>query len=207
MTFHISPATQGFIDAIDRAGTSMALSAQQGGGLTQAMRFLTAVFDPMIVLVASCVIVALFLIRSARAKKTGDIMKEQIMRFQASRFLLSILAISALVWAVKHLAARIRPVEGLIPETGFSFPSGHAAVSLVFFSILYMSFAPYMRNIWLKRTAFAFTILLPLCIGASRVYLGVHYLSDVLGGFIFGAIVVALAMLLGERYRRRFGQF
>jgi undecaprenyl-diphosphatase len=187
MIFHLSPTADMAITAIDRIGTKLALLANTPLATT-FMKVISGIFDPMIVLLASCAFVAILLVRK--------------LHFEAMRFLISILTISALVWIVKHLVVRLRPVDSLIAETGFSFPSGHAAVSVVFFYILYMTIKPYIQSLALRRICFAIALIMPLLIGWSRVYLGVHYLSDVLGGFIFGAMVVSIAILISHSHAK-----
>lgn len=176
------------ISAIDAFGMHAALSAHSAWA-TPLMRSLSAIFDPMIVLLAACLIVAYLL-----AKK---------MQFEAWRFLIGMLSISAFVWIVKHLVVRVRPLGGLIEGTGFSFPSGHASVSVVFFYILYLTIRPHVQSLALRRICFVIALAAPLLIGWSRVYLGVHYLSDILAGFIFGAIVVSFAILCSSSRERK----
>ncbi len=85
---------------------------------------------------------------------------------------------------MKHIFRRARPVNiNLIKEKGFSFPSGHAMASLSFYG-----FFIYLinNNKYNKKTKIISSILLStliLLIGISRIYLGVHYASDVLAGF------------------------
>ena len=91
---------------------------------------------------------------------------------------------------VKHLIQRERPTEEirLIEESGFSFPSGHSAVSMIFYGFMIYLVSKYIKNKYLK---LFFTILLSaliMLIGLSRVYLGVHYITDVLGGFLIGVM-------------------
>lgn len=210
MQFHLAPWANAAVSSIDNAGITWAESLRGYGGadhmhsgLTEFMKLLSEVFDPTIVIIASCLIVAFFMTAAARARDG----KKAYWRFAATRFLISILSISGIVWIAKNLIVRARPAGSLVAETGFSFPSGHAAVSLVFFALLYMSLSEYLSGraggirIW-RWIGLILALLMPVLIGFSRVYLGVHYLSDVLAGFVFGAIVAALAMLSSERYRR-----
>ncbi len=209
MIFQLAPWADRFVSTIDNAGIAAAESLRGYGmsaaeqaasgasaaiphaGMTEFMKVVSELFDPMVVLIVACLIVAFFMLKK--------------MRFQATRFLVSIVTISAFVWVAKHIVVRARPAGSLIAETGFSFPSGHAAVSLVFFALIYMSFASLVPERYraLRWIFLAIVIIMPMLIGFSRVYLGVHYLSDVLAGFIFGAIIVALARLFSEKYKQR----
>ena len=93
---------------------------------------------------------------------------------------------------IKYFVKRPRPfltVEGLVPlmtPHGFSFPSGHATLAMTMAVVLSHHFPK-------SRPAVYF---LAVMVGFSRVYFGVHYLSDVLAGFALGALVGHLSLLL-----------
>jgi undecaprenyl-diphosphatase len=98
---------------------------------------------------------------------------------------------------VKDIIDRTRPIVGIpvIQAEGYSFPSGHAMISICFYGVLiYLAFK-YIKNIKLKYLIYLILGLLILFIGLSRVYLGVHYLSDVLGGFSLGIFWLSLCIL------------
>ncbi|HZJ82954.1 MAG TPA: phosphatase PAP2 family protein [Clostridia bacterium] len=113
------------------------------------------------------------------------------------------------VWLVnkllKSIYQRERPnLEHLDKVTGYSFPSGHAMVSFAFYGFLaYIAFLN-IENRKLRYPIMAMFILLALSIGISRVYLGVHYASDIIGGFIGGGawIVTCIAAHQGIRHYR-----
>jgi membrane protein DedA with SNARE-associated domain/membrane-associated phospholipid phosphatase len=87
---------------------------------------------------------------------------------------------------VKEIVDRPRPPDGLVSATGSSYPSGHAAHS-VFYAWLALTIAIRVRPGWTYGTALMIVgLLLTAAIGLSRVYLGVHYLSDVSGGWGLG---------------------
>lgn len=96
-------------------------------------------------------------------------------------------------WAnvlVKHMVARARPdlVPHLMAETSNSFPSGHAANSAIVYLTLATLAWPLLRRPAARICAMTAAVLLVIAIGASRVYLGVHWPSDVLAGWLFGAL-------------------
>ncbi|QOW11663.1 phosphatase PAP2 family protein [Kaistella flava (ex Peng et al. 2021)] len=92
-----------------------------------------------------------------------------------------------LIYGMKMFFARPRPPYPLLyKEESFSFPSGHATLSFILYGTLaYFIWLTDLPKVW-KYMAMVFLILLSLTIGFSRVYLRVHYPSDVLGGFCLG---------------------
>ena len=85
---------------------------------------------------------------------------------------------------LKQVVARPRP-EGfrLIEESGYSFPSGHSMVSLAFYGFLIYLIAKKVKNPYGRWSLIISISILIVCIGLSRIYLGVHYASDVVAGF------------------------
>ena len=96
------------------------------------------------------------------------------------------LASSALLNKIlKHIVQRPRPTEHrIIDEAGYSFPSGHSMVSAAFYGFLIYLIYKNVKNKYLKWGLITILSLLILLIGTSRIYLGVHYTSDVLAGFL-----------------------
>lgn len=106
------------------------------------------------------------------------IKNKQIKILIASNLIISTLLNQILKYAVQ----RPRPENPIIKETGFSFPSGHSMVSLTFYGLLiYLIIKSNMK--YKKLYITVLLIIIPL-IGISRIYLGVHYPTDVLGGFL-----------------------
>jgi membrane-associated phospholipid phosphatase len=93
--------------------------------------------------------------------------------------------------------ARPTPLVGFLDAQQFSFPSGHAMVSAAFyFYVAYLTWR-YVRGLW-RGVVIAGLVLLVLLIGLSRLYLEVHYLSDVIAGYLAG-FLWADAVILGGR--------
>lgn len=94
---------------------------------------------------------------------------------------------------LKIIIRRPRPQRiQIMPEKGFSFPSGHAMVAFAYYGFLIYLISKSIKNKKIKYPLIAFLSILILLIGISRIYLGVHYVTDVLGGFIFGFIYLVL---------------
>ena len=86
---------------------------------------------------------------------------------------------------LKNILQRPRPTEfRIVEETGYSFPSGHSMASMAFYGYLIYLIYKYVKNKYLKWTLIVLLGILICTIGISRIYLGVHYTSDVLGGFL-----------------------
>lgn len=98
---------------------------------------------------------------------------------------LNLFLVGALNQSLKYIIQRPRPNElRLIYESGYSFPSGHSMASTAFYGFLIYLIYKKVQNKSLKITLIILLALLIVAIGVSRIYLGVHYTSDVLGGFL-----------------------
>lgn len=100
---------------------------------------------------------------------------------------------------VKAIIARPRP-GGLIPsmlETSYSFPSGHATLALALYGFMAYMFC----RLYPKHTGkiVALAALIILFVGVSRLYLGVHFPSDVIAGYLLGGLWLLLGIALTER--------
>lgn len=103
--------------------------------------------------------------------------------------------------ALKFLLRRPRPTDyRLVEETGFSFPSGHSMVSLAFYGYLIYLVYKYIKNKYIKWSIISLLSILILLIGVSRIYLGVHYTSDVIGGFLMSFSYLVLYISLVKKY-------
>ena len=101
---------------------------------------------------------------------------------------------------LKNIIQRPRP-EGyrLIEETGFSFPSGHSMVNTAFYGLLIYLIIKNVKNQKLKYSLSLLISILILFIGFSRIYLGVHYTSDVLAGFLISiAYLIVFTTILHD---------
>ncbi|MBE9159557.1 phosphatase PAP2 family protein [Nodosilinea sp. LEGE 06152] len=112
-------------------------------------------------------------------------------RWQPASYLAFVMAGSAVLNPIaKQLWHRVRPAlwDGIPPHTDFSFPSGHATYSMAFVMALVLLNWENPKRPWLLGLGGLFVF----CIGASRVYLGAHYPSDILGGWL-----LAIAWAIG----------
>ena len=108
---------------------------------------------------------------------------------------------------VKSLVDRARPVlpDPVAHANGLSFPSGHAQSAMVAALVMLLVFLPVLHGAR-RVVAVAAAVLWVLAIGFSRVALGVHYVSDVLAGYVLGAAWVALMTAVFGAWRRERGR-
>ena len=105
----------------------------------------------------------------------------------------NIVIITILNQLLKRILRRPRPTEfRIVEETGYSFPSGHSMVSMAFYGYLI-----YLIYRYIKWSLIVLLSILICLIGISRIYLGVHYTSDVLGGFLLSIsyLVVYISLI------------
>lgn len=97
---------------------------------------------------------------------------------------------------VKSIVQRSRPDEELrlVQESTFSFPSGHAFASMVAFGCVIVLLLLFLRSGTLQRVLVILSFVTILFIGFSRIFLGVHYLSDVIAGFSLGLFWLLLSL-------------
>ena len=113
----------------------------------------------------------------------------------------NLVTITPLNQLFKFILQRPRPTEyRIINEVGYSFPSGHSITSMVFYGYLVYLTYKYINNKKIKIPLIIFLVLLIPTIGLSRIYLGVHYASDVLCGFLLGIIYLILFISISKKY-------
>lgn len=109
--------------------------------------------------------------------------------------------ITVLNQILKRILQRPRPTEfRIIEETGYSFPSGHSMVSMAFYGYLIYLCLKYINNKYLKWSLTVALSVLIGTIGVSRIYLGVHYTSDVLGGFLISIAYLIIYIMAVNKF-------
>lgn len=105
---------------------------------------------------------------------------------------------------LKHIIQRERPplIERLIEEKGFSYPSGHAMMALCLYGTLIYIILREVKNKKIKIVLITLLSILILLIGLSRIYVRVHYPSDVLGGFLLTIpILIVTITIINNHFR------
>ena len=108
------------------------------------------------------------------------------------------------VYALKEIVARERPeaIYNAVAETTSSFPSWHAGLALAFYGYCIYLLWPYTRAHRSAGVAIGLLNVLIVLVVFSRLYLGVHYVSDVLVGALIGAVFLAAGILVSGRFKR-----
>lgn len=134
------------------------------------MQGISALASPIIILLISFVVMIILI------KKN----KYRYLTFYAISILLGLM----LVPLLKDIFQRARPIY--LTNLGYSFPSGHSAIAMIIYGVIAFLLWPRYKG----KSLFIFFI--PLLVGFSRLYLNLHWLSDVIGGFLLGAVWLLL---------------
>ena len=150
--------------------------------LTTFSKVVAHIFEPLVLLIIA-ILIAIYVYFKISKKK-------------GICFVLTIFVTGVLIKVFKGLFQRARPLNMLMTESGLSLPSGHATTALVFFGLIAYLFA----NKKYKFTAITTTSLIILLTGFTRIYLRVHWLTDVLAGFILGGIILTASIIIYEKF-------
>ncbi len=99
---------------------------------------------------------------------------------------------------IKNIFERPRPDVSFYIEHGFSFPSGYSTIAVAFYGFISYFLIRNIKNRKKKFAIIFFSTTLIFIIGFSRIYLGSNYLSDVIGGFLLGAMCLSLSVFISE---------
>ena len=102
---------------------------------------------------------------------------------------------------IKHIFKRPRPTGlKLISQGGYSFPSGHTMISFLFYGmIIYLL---YKHKVKYYKVFITLLAILMILVMISRIYLGVHYFSDIVGGACVGIIILSILISLYKKYNK-----
>lgn len=143
--------------------------------LIDISRFIGFIFDTTSLVIISLVI-SIYLLKKYSKK-------------EALFFSITMLADAIILFIFKNLIKLQRPLNGF--ETNFGFPSGHTTTAIVFFGLLtyFLLKKSKLKIVYIS----AFMVLL---IALSRLYLGVHWLTDIIGGLALGTFILTLSFIL-----------
>lgn len=120
-------------------------------------------------------------------------------------FLLACLFGTILNNLIKLIARRPRPTTTMLLtyEKSYSFPSGHTMMSTIFYGLIIYYVYKNVKNKKLKTFIICLLSLIIFMVGVSRIYLGVHYATDVFGGYIFGIFYLVIFVKLINKFQNK----
>ncbi|MDQ3014797.1 MAG: phosphatase PAP2 family protein [bacterium] len=105
----------------------------------------------------------------------------------------------------KILFLRVRPTTEfvVITQGGYAFPSGHSILAMMFYGFIGYILVHSARHVWQKYLITAITAATIFLIGISRVYLGVHWASDVVAGWLLGSVILIVLMFIFRHFHTK----
>ena len=167
----------------------------ESGSLTSLMRFITMLGSTLFLSVLCAGVFVIFIIKNWKRAAT------LLMTTMAGAVILN--------YALKANFGRVRPVpffDTPLPDS-YSFPSGHALYALCFYGSLAWLIAAQIQNKLLRILIWTLAGSLALIIGLSRIYLGVHYPSDVIAGFAAAIVWLTTVLLIDFKLKKRRSYF
>ena len=162
----------------------------RGEGLTKIVKIITLFGESKLILVLVVALAGILYFTKHKA--------------DAYMMCLNLFNIVILNKGIKYLVRRERPLNMLIEEDGFSFPSGHSMLSIGVYGFL--MFLIYKSNLEKKYKTILMTLLtiIIVVVGLTRMYLGVHYPSDVIGGYLItGAYLIIFISIINEKVYKK----
>ncbi len=160
-------------------------------GLTQFMSFITFLGKHDLLIPLNFILIIFF------------IYKKQ--KWFATRIAALSLSSLLLMFSLKLFFQRERPLLPVIGDvSGYSFPSGHALISVVFYGLFIHMIWHEIKIKWLRNLLIVILGILILLIAFSRIYLRVHYTSDVIAGLAVGFIWLVLALRIIQRIEKKY---
>jgi len=159
--------------------------------LTSAMKFFTFIGSaPFVILLSLFLLFFLYKVLHHRL---------ELILFSAA-----IIGSTALNGLLKHLFHRVRPnLHRLIDVGGYSFPSGHAMNAFTVYVMLSFLFWRHIPSKWGRSILILISIVMIFAIGSSRIYLGVHYPSDIIGGYFASGFWLTTAIWFFQFYQEK----
>lgn len=174
---------------IDKLAYHFLIEKLRNDKLTTFMKLATKLSNPEVMVVIA-IISIMICIKFIKNKKLS------------LGIILNLVGITLINQMLKFIFKRERPTGyRLIEMSGYSFPSGHAMASLAFYGLLIYIIKRLVKNKYLKILLIIINVAIIILIGVSRIYLGVHYLSDVLTGYSISIIYLLITTKLLNKYK------
>jgi len=161
--------------------TNTLMQSIENPTLTFFSKIVAQIFDP-IILILIAIIIAVYLYAKV-SKKQGILLAT------------TAIATGIIIKISKEIFQRARPLNSIIPEFGFSMPSGHSTSAVVFFGLITYLLISKKH----KLTASIITTPIILSISFTRIYLRVHWLTDIIAGITIGVIILTSSILISKK--------
>ena len=170
--------------AIDEIGYNIISKYLISDFMTPIVKIVTQLASPIFLIILTIVLIILIKNNKIREYICANLIISTILNF-----------------GLKNIIRRTRP-DGfrIIEEAGYSFPSGHSMVSMAFYGLLIYLIYKKVNNKYLKNCLIILLSIIIFLIGITRIYLGVHYTSDVLAGFLLGiSYLIIFVSIINEK--------
>ncbi|WP_160719068.1 phosphatase PAP2 family protein [Bacillus sp. USDA818B3_A] len=167
------------------------VQGKESSSLTQMMKGFTFIGSaPFVVVVSLCLLYFLY--------------KVLHHRMELILFVYAVIGSAILNQLLKQFFHRVRPeLHRLIEAGGYSFPSGHAMNAFTVYATITFLLWRHIRYRWGRGLLIVISTLMIMMIGISRIYLGVHYPSDIIGGYFASSFWVGTAILFFQIYKEK----
>jgi undecaprenyl-diphosphatase len=149
--------------------------------IEKSMRFITKLCHPGVLFFISLLVALIFIIHQSLQK--------------AFILIIGVGGSIVLQFLIKQIFERTRPVEAFSHDLGYSFPSGHATTATVFFLLMSYLFSGRFTNVYSRILFISVNNFLFLLVGFSRIYLHLHWTSDVTAGIMIGCFWTSVLLL------------
>ena len=174
---------------IDKLAYTILVENLRNPTMTTIMKTITKLSDTSYIIIIAIILTLLFLFKF-KQKEVAKLIPSNL------------IFITLLNQTLKIIFQRERPFGyHLIEMSGYSFPSGHAMVSMAFYGLLIYIIYHLVKNKTLRNILIIMNVLIIFFIGISRVYLGVHYISDIIAGYSISIIYLLLFTKLLRKFK------
>ena len=153
--------------------------------LIQVSKIISLLFEPAYIIILSLILSVFMWTRGARK--------------DSAFFSILMITGGIAMYSFKEIVQRARPLNSIVSEASFSFPSGHALISLIFFGFLIYLAMKNIKSNKIKTIISAILIVIVFLVGISRIILNVHWFSDVMAGFLFGLFLLFSGLAIKRR--------
>jgi len=163
-------------------GINFWISQLSNSCFVEVSKAIGIIFDTINMIIFSLLISIFLLVRSSKK--------------QAIFFGSTMLLTGALIYLIKELVQRARPINSLVLDTSFAFPSGHATIVVVFFGILIYLTSIKSKSKHLNLSILVISELIILLVSFTRLYLNLHWFTDVLAGIALGFFILTSSIII-----------